>query len=110
MCYTMYMNTEVRYNNEKLRYFRLENSGDCNRFHVQTSLSWAHEPNSYPEMVRRWGLFETVLVSASTHNAREKWYWNLTHDETKDKLLKWRKKCDGEGLVNKASISMGVGR
>ena len=101
-------NIEVRYNDEKLRYFRLEPSGE-GKLNVQLSLGWAPKGSPYSKQVKEWGIYETILVSGSSDRAREQWYWNLTKEQVREKLLNWRKKCTKEGLVN-CALTSGFGK
>ena len=90
-------NIEVRYNSRRLRYFRIEKEG-YGKFMVQTMLAYADDYYPFTKQFKDFGVRSTVILSGSTSGARDRWYYNLTKEEVKNKLLAWRKKCESEGL------------
>ena len=97
-------NVEIRYNDTRLRSFRIANDGI--RYGVQTQVA-NYNPyvGTFPYMIKIWHINSVYLHLGSHAGARETWTWSLTLDQVKDKLTKWRKTCTKEKLINVERIS-----
>jgi hypothetical protein len=89
------MNVEVRYNDTKMRMFRICPIG---KGLLDVKIGWNMQKPYIPLV--RWmsGGAQSSIVLTVVNG--ERWYHNLTFDQAKLKLAEWRLRCEKQGLNN----------
>jgi len=100
-------NIEVRYNDDRLRFFRAESDG--RRYCVQTlAIRRPALSTSFSHKMAHWGAREVVLIMMSASGSRERWHESLSLEDVKSMLKGWRRKCDVEGLTTMVRVHLGT--